>query len=67
MKYLADTSVLIHAERENFDLGLWLSPDRSEGARVEPYSISDGGRGAWIAELVQANFRIAGGRGMSFS
>lgn len=27
MKYLADTSVLIHAERENFDLGLWLSPD----------------------------------------
>jgi predicted nucleic acid-binding protein len=27
MKYLADTSVLIHAEREDFDFGLWLSPD----------------------------------------
>lgn len=27
MKYLADTSVLIHAEREDFDFGFWLSPD----------------------------------------
>lgn len=27
MRYLADTSILVHAERENFDLGLWLSPD----------------------------------------
>jgi len=27
MRYLADTSVLVHAERENFDLGLWLDAD----------------------------------------
>lgn len=27
MRYLADTSVLIHAERENFDLGAWLADD----------------------------------------
>lgn len=27
MKYLADTSVLIHSERENFDLAAWLDDD----------------------------------------
>ena len=27
MKYLIDTSILIHAEREDFDFGQWLLPD----------------------------------------
>ncbi|MBU6410527.1 MAG: type II toxin-antitoxin system VapC family toxin [Verrucomicrobia bacterium] len=27
MKYLIDTSLLVHAERENFALDLWLAPD----------------------------------------
>ena len=26
-EHLADTSVLVHAEREDFDFALWLSPD----------------------------------------